>query len=119
MSKAFNHYPLSEVGQGTWIGEEAFYMDSGSKLTYSIRCKTIVKVLEIGLQDFEARMPQELSAELKNIAIRKQFMRYMRMQEIIKTSADVKEREALHEFHSRALQSIIKMHPHASKRIIT
>lgn len=79
MSKAFNYYPLSEVGQGTWLGEEAFYMGSGSKLSYSVKCKTMVKVLEIGLQDFEARMPKELTAELKNIAIRKQFMRYMRM----------------------------------------
>ena len=63
MSKAFNYYPICDVGRGTWIGEEAFYSEV-EKLRYSVRCKSQVKVLEIGLQDFQERMPNRLSKEL-------------------------------------------------------
>ena len=31
----------------------------------------------------------------------------------------VLEREEMHKFHTQALKSLIRMHPHASKRIMT
>ena len=67
MSSAFKYYPLAEVGRGTWLGEEAFFQE-GDKLSYSIKCKTKVTVLEIDLTDFKDKMPIELTRELKHIA---------------------------------------------------
>lgn len=27
MSSAFNYYPLTRVGQGTWLGDEAYFLE--------------------------------------------------------------------------------------------
>jgi hypothetical protein len=77
MSNAFKYYPLAEVGRGTWLGEEAFYQETDN-LSYSIKCKTNVKVLEIGLIDFKDKMPLELTRELKQIALKKKFSKLLR-----------------------------------------
>ena len=37
MSRQFNFYPISSVGPGTWLGEEAFFSEV-SELTYSVKC---------------------------------------------------------------------------------
>ena len=100
MSSAFNYYPLTRVGQGTWLGDEAYFLeDAKMELQYSIKCLSTVSVLEIGLSDFIDKMPPELMEELKIIALRKQFLKLVRMKEIVKTATDIKTRDELHKFH--------------------
>ena len=70
MCQPFNYYPISRVGQGTWIGEEAFFMDV-EELSYSIKTLTAVKVLEISIIDFKDKIPQEMLEELQNICLKK------------------------------------------------
>lgn len=52
MSKPFNYYPISHIGAGNWIGEESFFTEV-DELNHSIRTLTTVKVLEIGVEDFQ------------------------------------------------------------------
>ena len=118
MSSAFNYYPMCNVGTGTWIGEESFFMET-TELSYSIKTVSTVKVLEIGLVDFYDKMPPEIIKNLRTIALKKQFSKIMRMKEIAEAAKDLKEREEMHKFHAQALTSLIRMHPHASKRIMT
>ena len=68
MSKAFNHFPLSEIGYGSWIGEDAFFMEL-DYLGYSIRTKSTVRVLEIDMRDFNDKMPPEMMKDLKELAL--------------------------------------------------
>ena len=72
MSSAFNYYPISRVGPGTWLGEESFFMDV-SELNYSVKAITKVELLEIGIIDFSDKMPPEMINELRTIALKKQF----------------------------------------------
>lgn len=44
-------------------------------------------------------MPPELMEELKIIALRKQFLKLVRMKEIVKTATDIKTKDELHKFH--------------------
>ena len=80
MSSAFNYYPMCNVGSGTWIGEESFFMET-TELSYSIKTVSTVKVLEIGLVDFYDKMPPEIIKNLRTIALKKQFSKIMRMNE--------------------------------------
>ena len=89
MSNCFNYYPLSTVGPGSWIGEECFFLDL-KELTYSVRCQTPVKVLEIGLTDFQDKMPPELLSYLQGVSLQKQFLKLFRMKEIAETAKDLK-----------------------------
>ena len=57
-----------------------------SELSYSIKAITTVQVLEIGLIDFKDKMPPEILNELRHIALKKQFMKIIRMKDIAKTS---------------------------------
>ena len=56
MSQAFNYFPICQIGKGTWIGEESFFLDV-QHLNYSIKTLTTVRVLEIGIIDFQDKMP--------------------------------------------------------------
>jgi hypothetical protein len=64
-------------------------------------------------------MPPVLINEVKHIALSKQFLKHIRMQKITRTAVDLKQSEDMHRFHTQALQALIRLHPHASKRILT
>ena len=57
MSSAFNYYPISQVGAGAWLGEEAYFFPEIQELSYSVRTSSQVKLLKIGLTDFRNRAP--------------------------------------------------------------
>ena len=77
-----------------------------------------MQLLEISIVDFEEKMPFEMIEELQNIAIQKQILKLIRMKEIVKTVTDLKEQEDMHKFHDESLRALVRMHPHASKRIM-
>lgn len=77
-----------------------------------------MRLLEISIVDFEEKMPSEMIEELQGIAIQKQILKLVRMKEIAATATDLKEREEMHKFHDESLRALIRMHPHASKRIM-
>lgn len=57
-------------------------------------------------------------SELRKIALKKQLMKIIRMQEIAKTSQNLKQSQALHKFHSQALKALIHLHPHATQQLM-
>ena len=98
MSKAFNYYPIKMISKGSWIGIETFFNEEET-CQYSVRSSSPVSVLEIGVEDFATKMPNEKMKELRHVAILKQVLMIMRMRQIADTALDLKMREDLNSFH--------------------
>ena len=118
MSERFTFFPISTVSKNQWIGEECIFTNS-NKLGYSIKTTSAVKVLEIGLQDFKDRVPKEFCEQLEQITLKKQYLKLERMRDIIKTSTSLREQQEMKNFFDTSINSLIKLHPHASKKILS
>ena len=117
MSMAFNYFPIKTLGVGAWIGTDA-YFHSPQNCLESIRCTSPVSVLEINILDFQQKMPENKIQELKKKSFETELNKINRMGQIAQTAKDVKMRDSMNKFHQEALISLLKLHPHASKRMI-
>jgi hypothetical protein len=52
MSKSFREFHFALLSPKSWLGVEALFSPVG-KVNYSLRTKTAVKVLEIGIKDLK------------------------------------------------------------------
>jgi len=85
---------------------------------FSVRTTSPVTVLEIDREDFKDRMPEELMLQLADVALNKKLLKFMRVGELKGAAEKLKKNEDMHEFHQLTLWSLLRMHPHASQRIM-
>ena len=118
MSKGFTYFPISTISKNQWIGEECIFSNV-NKLDYSVKSMSAVKVLEIGLSDFKERVPKEFCEQLEHVTMNKQYLKLVRMKDIIRAATTLREKQELKNFFDMSIKSLVALHPHASKRIIS
>ncbi len=70
MSESLNYHKIKLVGPGSWIGEESYFLGMET-MPYSVQTDTIVSVLEIGVSDFNDKIPAEMLDYLRGFALQK------------------------------------------------
>ena len=57
----------------------------------------------------------ELCDQLEELTVNKQYLKLMRMKDIIRAATNLREKQEMKRFYDMSISSLIAMHPHASK----
>lgn len=117
MSEATRQFNFAEVSKGSWLGEESILTETG-RLTYTIRAKTKLRVLEIAAADLKRLLIPEVQKFLLKVSIDKHVMLLERMKQIIKASKHIHRVQDFKFFYDSALRTLIHLYPQANSSIL-
>lgn len=117
MSEAFRQFRFAEVSEGQWLAEESIFHEQG-KISYTMRAKTKLTVLEIASLDLKQVLIQDFKEFLLSQALNKHVLLLNRMQQIIKTSQTLHRTQEMSGFYDLTLRTLVNLHPTANKKLL-
>ena len=70
MSQNFREFHFSEISSGQWVAEDSFFSPTGT-VSYTVRAKTPVTVLEIAFNDFKQHLPPQYVKDLEEMIVKR------------------------------------------------
>ena len=90
MSQNFREFHFSEISTGQWVGEDSIFSILNT-VSYTVRAKTQITVLEIGFNDFKQHLPSEYTQYLEKMIVKKSAFKLRRIKEIVEASKSLHE----------------------------
>jgi CRP-like cAMP-binding protein len=117
MSNNFREFIFAEVGTLSWVGEESMFTENFTS-SYSARAKTEVTVLEFATSDLRDILRNVYRDYMQEVALKKHILLLERIKEIVKSSKNQFEQQELSNFYRSVSDTITKLYPAASRKIV-